>query len=669
MPHGGRWYTSGMRRRLLLAGTALVTILIVVLYLFARPIAISLSRGWLAQLGVSSLAFDEIAPRLTSTEIRGLRITYTTPSVTVSADLPSLRLRYDLWKLIQSNGLPQIQANGGRVSLTFPTSDPSDQAETEPITLPPLSLPFESLSMRSVHIDGLPIPLIISGKVQRGAPHYARLKVAVAGFEIAARITLDEQEGSLASEGHAQANRTPIGDWRVRAALSPARELTLFPESIVRVHEVPAHIGIQLTPFTLTLLEPYTLHLPLGSGTALKVGVSPLRLTHPLLSLESSVNGTIIVQREELQGALRAELELPQLAISTEQYQPPHLAARGTVTLHDQQLALHANAHPLLGTLSLEGSVAMNLATMAGALTVQMPTQPLPEGVSLASLHAVWPFPADMQRGRLGGQARIPFGTPGELITYQVRLEDATVSAGGIALHGVSSHASLKYDTGISTTQPAEVRIVGIDAPFAPQNLRGIVRLLPGNVVVLDDVQGALLGGTILVPRARLDLTANEWTVPVQIEDLSLAQLLEVYPQERVRGSGSLNLQATLLRSPKGFEIHQGRVSAAPPGGVLQYDSGPLSESAEGGLVVALEALKNLHYDTLHADVSLAPSGVLELGVAMRGRNPSWQQGRPVEFNLQLEENVFELVRSIQLARGMGSEVTSTIERALERRQ
>jgi hypothetical protein len=94
--------------------------------------------------------------------------------------------------------------------------------------------------------------------------------------------------------------------------------------------------------------------------------------------------------------------------------------------------------------------------------------------------------------------------------------------------------------------------------------------------------------------------------------------------------------------------VSEGRLAAAPPGGVVRY----APASAEGSLGlgddvdVLAGALQDFHYDTLRLVLSGALDGDVQLGVALHGRNPRYERGRRVELNVSLEANLPALLRA-----------------------
>ena len=67
------------------------------------------------------------------------------------------------------------------------------------------------------------------------------------------------------------------------------------------------------------------------------------------------------------------------------------------------------------------------------------------------------------------------------------------------------------------------------------------------------------------------------------------------------------------------------------------------------GIQLALDALTDLRFDLLDLTLDYQPSGDALMRARLKGYNPAWQQGRPVDLNLNIEENLLDLLRTLRL--------------------
>jgi len=65
------------------------------------------------------------------------------------------------------------------------------------------------------------------------------------------------------------------------------------------------------------------------------------------------------------------------------------------------------------------------------------------------------------------------------------------------------------------------------------------------------------------------------------------------------------------------------------------------------GFDVTLAALENFHYDELIATVNGDTAGPVNVSVRLIGKNPDRFEDRPVDFTLNLEAHLVDLLRKV----------------------
>jgi hypothetical protein len=68
---------------------------------------------------------------------------------------------------------------------------------------------------------------------------------------------------------------------------------------------------------------------------------------------------------------------------------------------------------------------------------------------------------------------------------------------------------------------------------------------------------------------------------------------------------------------------------------------------------VVSAALRNFAYESLTSDVTYSKDGDLKLQMQLKGRNPELDDSRPVVLNLGVENNVPQMLKSLQAARAV----------------
>ena len=163
-----------------------------------------------------------------------------------------------------------------------------------------------------------------------------------------------------------------------------------------------------------------------------------------------------------------------------------------------------------------------------------------------------------------------------------------------------------------------------------------------------------------------MDLSQSRQSLVALVEGVELARLFEVYPAEGLSGRGTLDGRFPVSLVDGKLLVDGGRLQAREPGGVLRYRAAQLSDMAAGnpGLEQLAAALDDFRYRVLASDVSYDEQGKLLLGLRLEGSNPTFQQGRQVNLNIQLEEDIPALLTSLQLS----GQVNEIIRKRIEQR-
>ena len=96
------------------------------------------------------------------------------------------------------------------------------------------------------------------------------------------------------------------------------------------------------------------------------------------------------------------------------------------------------------------------------------------------------------------------------------------------------------------------------------------------------------------------------------------------------------------------LEIRDASLRGDAAGGWLRYAAaGGIAglASSQRGFLVTLSAFENLRWESLQLAMNGDTQGIVEIRLHVSGRNPEYQSGRPVEFNLNVESRLADLLR------------------------
>ncbi|WP_417781422.1 intermembrane phospholipid transport protein YdbH family protein [Stutzerimonas xanthomarina] len=344
----------------------------------------------------------------------------------------------------------------------------------------------------------------------------------------------------------------------------------------------------------------------------------------------------------------------------------------GTLNADQSQISLDGPLGNDAG-ISLPLQLTHNRVDSATRLNITLPELFLRAGNPLAETLADWPPLLELNTGRLQGQAQLDVPGSGAVAA------SAKLSAKGLG--GIYDRTEL---SGLDAELSAVLRRNQLRLGLTELTLReanpgftfGPLRFAGEYAAPLDTLaQGRLawsiaevrlLGGRLWLEPGVADLGSCTQQLKAHLRGLQLPLLLEAYPAEGLSGTGVIDGELQLQRSEAGISIEQGSLQAREPGGALQFRSPKIQALGQANPAMRLvtEALDDFHYDLLASDVHYAADGTLDLGLKLHGRNPALEGGRPINFSINLEENIPALLTSLQLS----DRVSETIQRRVQER-
>lgn len=596
------------------------------------------------------------------------------------------------------------------------------------LLLPPGALTLQRLYSASGQFEAaatLPAPWAIPGIGQL----QGNLDIAARGEQgqwFAERLAADLQLDQLAP--HWLGDLPPaLHNDSLHLRIQPSAPLGELPANL-QGRALPLEINLRSRGATTLELQaqlalanapPWAVHLADAQLTASNPGFAFTGWKTRDLKAAFSFNGYLDDQQLELNllkgsqlnlGELAGgDLRLTQLSGSTEglQLHAQHQAGslqtwrlQGPITLATQrleqaalkpqgwhwhgQLAATQEQLELNGQLSSAADLQLRLQLQHNAnrglqAQAQLPELFLRAGNPLASTLADWPALLDLNNGRLSADAHLSQTPNSSAPSVQLNLS-------GKGLAGIYDRTEL---TGLDGRLHLELNPRQVDIelaslsleqanpgiPIGPLQVRGrytapISRLDKGQLHV-QQAQAMLMGGTAQLAPGRWDLRQDSLLFPLELRGLKLDRLFTLYPTEGLAGNGTLDGRLPLRISSGGIEIAQGQMATRPPGGRLQFDSERIRALGQSNPAMQLvtQSLEDFHFTTLNSQVNYDQQGTLSLAMRLEGQNPAIEQGRPIHFNINLQEDIPSLLASLQLTDKVSEIIKQRVQqRILQRR-
>jgi len=360
----------------------------------------------------------------------------------------------------------------------------------------------------------------------------------------------------------------------------------------------------------------------------------------------------------------------------------------GTIKIPDSNWQARYSANPtfltvqysgqtLLHPLRIGGQIRFNLSQGEGVGTASLsPIQFAPRALVLSQLIQPWPFPEmDVTHGTLSASGEVNFrkaSSEADKPFHLTRLHGIVncKEIGGFVkptiMEGLTTRVEILGERDTVRIPPTPLHIKHILSAVGLTDTSLIFSsepFLQTSVPILSITNAAthLLGGKISLAEAQLDPSAATHEVTLQVRGLDLGEILRLEQQETVEGTGTLDGMLPLVISGSDVEVQRGLLQARSPGGTLQMDISEATASSwaksQPNLNLIVQSLQNFHYSKLEVGVDYEKNGILRMATRLEGKNPDFRKGVPIHFNLNIEENVPALMKSLSLVKGLEDKI------------
>ena len=288
--------------------------------------------------------------------------------------------------------------------------------------------------------------------------------------------------------------------------------------------------------------------------------------------------------------------------------------------------------------------------------------------LALADIFRDWPHDWNVEAGRAAANAAVQWQESGSSFAYS---GTAAVSAEGLAgryadigFVGLDSQVDVRLDADAPIAlAPVPFTVALVDVGFPVRDISGTATPeLDEAAVAVNNLSMSVLGGTVTADPFRFELDADSNRLLLKASGIQLPLMAGLADLEAVTISGSVSGDIPVTIRGNNVIIDGGRLENDPPGGVIRYRGGSAAGIPQEGsqLGVVTRTLQNFEFDSLTSAVNYSDDGDLVLEMRLRGINPDVDPTQPVILNLSVENNVPQMLRSLQ--------ATRSIEDVLEQR-
>ena len=235
----------------------------------------------------------------------------------------------------------------------------------------------------------------------------------------------------------------------------------------------------------------------------------------------------------------------------------------------------------------------------------------------------------------------------------QVDLLDVVGFYDGYPFEGLNLQAPLDLDQGAFSERDIALYIGQVDAVFPIFDITAGARLLPDTegqerTLVVNMMRLSTLDGSVYIDEP-FALALESWhaDLKLQIEGLRLSQMFEFYGEDLIEAGGEIRGELPVRIRDDDIFIADGWAKNTELGGYIRYrlqdvDLGAQNQEAN----FAFQLLQDFNYSDLGAQLNLDPNGDLTISLLLDGHNPQVMDGQRVVFNVNVEQNIFQLLEA-----------------------
>ena len=120
-----------------------------------------------------------------------------------------------------------------------------------------------------------------------------------------------------------------------------------------------------------------------------------------------------------------------------------------------------------------------------------------------------------------------------------------------------------------------------------------------------------------------------------------------------------------------GISINAGSINSVSPGGTIRYipeDDAAVLQNTAPQMRVMLQTLRNFRYERFSADTQYNPDGNLLLQMRLEGKSPDIDNNRPIHLNINLEQNILSLLKSLRYTEGLNKALDKRVRDHFKRK-
>ena len=358
-------------------------------------------------------------------------------------------------------------------------------------------------------------------------------------------------------------------------------------------------------------------------------------------------------------------------------FQLKDVAAR--IAANTKKIKVSGDFSPALVPGKFEFVAEHNVARDIGNLSLT-PLRPLDlnaENNKLSQLLEPWPYPFDLLSGKIKLSSDVTWSQKHDTsLSATINIDNAGGNVGKLLFSGLSFDHELDILPKLHTISAGKIRLEHVDTGVIANNISADLKLntessdsLPQ--VFLHNLTGEIFGGTFSAENLVYDLNNSTNRFNIKATNIDMAEIVKTQQLDDIVATGRIDGSIPVEINEEGIFIQDGLFINDVRNGTIRYNPATGTEQLKQNPItgIALDALRDFRYSYLSAGVNFTPEGRLRINLQLRGTSPELDTNRPVHLNINTEQNLLSLLKSLRYAQGISEKIDNKVRRLYEKEQ
>lgn len=358
-------------------------------------------------------------------------------------------------------------------------------------------------------------------------------------------------------------------------------------------------------------------------------------------------------------------------------FQVKDIAAR--MAANEKQLSVSGNFSPAEVPGEFKFSLDHNLARGFGKLSIE-PLTPIDlnaENSKISLLIVPWPYPFDLLSGKIKLASHATWSAKDAFsLSTTINVDNTGGNAGELLFSGLSFDHKLQILPKLQTVSAGKITLKHVDTGVIANNISTNLKLNTENSdslpqINVHDLYGEIFGGSFSANDLVYDLNSRTNNFMIKATNIDLAEIVKTQQLEGIEATGRIDGIIPVELNEDGVFIQDGAFINDVRNGTIRYNPATGTEQLKQNPItgIALDALRDFRYSYLSAGVNFTPEGSLKINLQLKGTSPELDSKRPVHLNINTEQNLLSLLKSLRYAQGVSEKIDNKVRRLYEKNQ